>query len=55
MRRRTFVKAAGAALGASALGFPFIRAARAQLKVDPSQLTKTLRFKAYTAARGRRR
>src|SRR4029453_13070358 len=47
MRRRTFVKAAGAVLGASALGFPFIRAARGQLNVDRSQLTKTLRFSSY--------
>jgi len=46
MRRRQFVKA-GAALGTSALGFPFIRAARAQLNVDRSQLTKTLRFTSY--------
>jgi len=45
MQRRKFIKAAGTALGASALGFPFIRVSRAQqLNVDRSQLTKTLRF-----------
>jgi spermidine/putrescine transport system substrate-binding protein len=48
MQRRKFIKAAGTALGASALGFPFIRVSRAQqLNVDRSQLTKTLRFSSY--------
>jgi spermidine/putrescine transport system substrate-binding protein len=46
MRRRTFIKAAVATVGASALGFPFI-STRAELNVDRSQLTKTLRFSSY--------
>ena len=46
MRRRKFIKAAGTALGASALGFPFIRTSSAQ-NVDRSQMTKTLRFSSY--------
>ena len=46
MRRRNFMQATATALGASALGFPFIHAARGQT-VDRSQMTKTLRFSSY--------
>ncbi|HKN58657.1 MAG TPA: extracellular solute-binding protein [Gemmatimonadaceae bacterium] len=47
MRRRTFIKATAATLGTSAFGFPFISRTHAQLNVDRSQLTKTLRFSSY--------
>ncbi len=47
MRRRNFLKGTGAALSASVLGLPYITKARAQLNVDRSKLTKTLRFTSY--------
>lgn len=49
MKRRTFLlTSAGAGLGG--MGLPFIGAPRAQLTVDPRQMTKTLRFSSYGGA-----
>jgi spermidine/putrescine transport system substrate-binding protein len=51
MKRRTFLQAgasAGVALGG--IGIPFVGAPRAQMNVDPKQMTKTMRFSSYGGA-----
>lgn len=48
MKRRTLLLGAGATLGVT--GLPFIGRARAQLNVDPKQMTKEVRFSSYGGA-----
>jgi spermidine/putrescine-binding protein len=51
MKRRTLIQGAlgvGATLGT--IDMPFLQKARAQLSVDPKQMTKTPRFSSYGGA-----